>query len=145
LHIHSTIDPAFPRVQAIEGAHKLGIHHVCTAKGGPGLVAASAGFGGEIKLWRRRDQNLSGDWEPWFEIEAAKSAGGDVWAIALSTDEQYLACTTHDGTVRVWDLATRAVIQTYETVGSFGTAVDLSRDGRLTASGHQNGGVFVQQ
>ncbi|RAL65436.1 hypothetical protein DID88_001003 [Monilinia fructigena] len=31
----------------------------------------------------------------------------------------------------------------YETKGSFGLCVDISADGRFTASGHENGGVYV--
>lgn len=38
-------------------------------------------------------------------------------------------------------------VQEYETgsagSGSFGMCVDLSRDGKLTASGHQSGAVYV--
>ena len=77
-----------------------------------------------------------------------KTSGGDVWAIGLSADESYLACTTSDGRIHVWDLAGRERIQTYETGsstggGSFAMAVDLSRDGKLTASGHESGAVYV--
>lgn len=35
--------------QTLEGAHKLGVHHVCVS--GDGNTAASAGFGGEVKVW----------------------------------------------------------------------------------------------
>ncbi|KAH8883421.1 WD40 repeat-like protein [Thozetella sp. PMI_491] len=142
LHIHSTAESTFPEIQTIKGAHKLGIHHLCTSRGGAGKVAATAGFGGEIKIWSCEG---SDGWEERGEIPAVK---GVVWAIALSADEQYLAGTTHDGKIHVWDLATRDVIQTYETGSSnagdsFAMAVDLSRDGKLTASGHQNGSVYV--
>lgn len=47
----------------------------------------------------------------------------------------------------MWDVNGREKIQTYETgargSGSFAMAVDLSRDGRLTASGHESGAVYV--
>lgn len=77
-----------------------------------------------------------------------KTSGGDVWAIALSADENYLACTTSDGRIHVWDLNARERVQTYETGsstggGSFALSLDLSRDGKLTASGHESGAVYV--
>ena len=53
LKIHSTADPDFPLQQTIEGAHKLGCHHVATSKNGS--KAASAGFGGEVKIWGIED------------------------------------------------------------------------------------------
>jgi superkiller protein 8 len=120
---------------------------VCTARGGLGNVAASVGFGGEIKVWTRNTDN-NNEWALDWELPPSKgNGGGDVWAVALSADEGYLACTTSDGRIQVWDIAAREKIQTYETGarggGSFAMAVDLSRDGRLTASGHESGGVYV--
>ena len=44
----------------------------------------------------------------------------------------------------MWDLvAGKKKIREYETKGSFGMCIDMSRDGRFTASGHENGGVYV--
>jgi superkiller protein 8 len=34
-------------------------------------------------------------------------------------------------------------IREYETKGSFGLCVDLSSDGRFTASGHENGSIYI--
>jgi hypothetical protein len=146
LCFHSTSEPSFPLQQKITGAHKLGCHHVATARGGLGNVAASVGFGGEIKLWKRKEDGSG--WELWWEVAPSKTNGGDVWAIALSADENYLACTTSDGRIHVWDLVGRERIQTYETGsstggGSFAMAVDLSQNGKLTASGHESGAVYV--
>ena len=55
-----------------------------------------------------------------------------------------MASTTYDGRINVWDLVNgRNKIREFETKGSFGMCIDLSRDGRFTASGHENGGVYV--
>jgi superkiller protein 8 len=129
---------------------------VCTARGGVGSVAASVGFGGEIKIWASDGKEFHLEWEitpaTWASNNGngngnGAAGGADVWAIALSADEGYLACTTSDGRIHVWDLAAREKIQTYETGarggGSFAMAVDLSVDGRLTASGHESGAVYV--
>lgn len=63
----------------------------------------------------------------------------------MNEDGQFLAGTTHDGKIIVWDVSgeTAKVVQQYETKGSFGLCVALSRDGVYTASGHVNGGVYV--
>ncbi|AEO61512.1 hypothetical protein MYCTH_2311727 [Thermothelomyces thermophilus ATCC 42464] len=167
LRVHGTTDATFPLQQTIPNAHKLGCHHICTARGGVGAVAASVGFGGEIKVWTYGNPAEDGDnnnnknnnrnikdnassqkeWKLHWELPPSKTDGGDVWAVALSADEGYLACTTSDGRIHVWDIEARERIQTYETGarggGSFAMAVDLSRDGRLTASGHESGAVYV--
>ena len=100
-----------------------------------------------MKIWGCND---GGDWSLHSEITRAdckKQEVGDIWAVALSADEQYAACTTHDGKIHVWDLVEKKKLQTYETGsatgGHFGMCVDLSRDGRLTASGHMSGAVYV--
>ena len=51
---------------------------------------------------------------------------GEVWATALSESGQYLAATTYDGRINVWDLlGERKKIREYETKGSFGLCIDL--------------------
>ena len=52
---------------------------------------------------------------------------GEVWAIALSENGQYLAGTSVDGRIGVWDTFNegKEKIQEYETKGSFGMCIDL--------------------
>ena len=53
---------------------------------------------------------------------------GEVWALALSEDGQYLAATSMDGRINVWDnLASQAKIREFETKGSFGMCISLVR------------------
>ncbi|KAF4452498.1 gtp-binding protein beta subunit-like protein [Fusarium austroafricanum] len=145
LHIHDTTDSSFPLKQSISDAHKLGCHHVCTSRNGN--VAASAGFGGEVKVWKVDID--TGEWSLSGEITGPSSKPGEAWAMSLSEDGSYLATTTNDGRVNVWHVADekKAKIREYETgsagSGSFGMSVDLSRDGKYTASGHQNGSVYI--
>ncbi|GAO16237.1 hypothetical protein UVI_02000190 [Ustilaginoidea virens] len=145
IHVHDTRDPAFPLRQSISDAHRLGCHHICASR--DGRVAASAGFGGEVKLWSLNQD--TGEWSAGGEVAASSAKPGEVWALALSEDGSYLASTTHDGRINVWHVAGEQPrkIQEYETgsagSGSFGMSVDLSRDGKYTASGHQNGAVYI--
>ena len=136
-------------MQTLEKVHPLGCHHVCTSA--DGKVAASAGFGGELRVWESvADDNGAAAEARWSErgsISSDKNAG-EHWAIALSEDGRYFAATTHEGRINVYDTTTISdgkaqKITQYETKGSFGMSVDISADGTMTASGHQNGGVYL--
>ncbi len=51
---------------------------------------------------------------------------GEMWSIALSSDGQYLASTSHNGRLNVWDTSNvRTKFKEYETKGSFGMCIDL--------------------
>lgn len=124
IKIHSTTDSDFAIAQVLKDAHKLGVHHLITSK--DGNKAVSAGFGGEAKVWKSEE----GIWKLESEINvkdgAKKAKAGEIWAVALSVDGQYLAATTYDGRVNVWDLTNvNEKFREYETKGSFGMCVDL--------------------
>ncbi|KFY43488.1 hypothetical protein V494_01971 [Pseudogymnoascus sp. VKM F-4513 (FW-928)] len=141
IKIYSTASPDIPLVQSISGAHPVGCHHITTSRSG--TVAASAGFGGELKIWTIDPE--SEQWSLQAAIEDGNGAG-EVWALALSADGRFLASTTIDGRINVWDISTPKMekkVREYETKGSFGLCVDMSRDGKYTASGHENGAVYV--
>ncbi|KAI0556119.1 WD40 repeat-like protein [Xylaria scruposa] len=152
IHVHASNQPDSPLIQSLTGAHKLGCHHIAVSRNGK--VAASVGFGGDVKIWKVSESG-SGEWESFGELDAGKASekgrggAGELWAIALSEDGQFLASTTYDGRINVWDLFgdRGATLREYETgtagSGSFGLCVDLSRDGKYTASGHQSGAVYV--
>ncbi|KAI0193533.1 meiotic recombination protein rec14 [Xylaria flabelliformis] len=152
IHVHASNQPDSPLIQSLTGAHKLGCHHIAVSRNGK--VAASVGFGGDVKIWKVSESG-SGEWEPFGELDAGKASekgrggAGELWTIALSEDGQFLASTTYDGRINVWDLFgdRGATLREYETgtagSGSFGLCVDLSRDGKYTASGHQSGAVYV--
>ena len=99
---------------------------------GNGQVAASAGFGGQVKVWKLHQEG--NQWREKGTITDNVKAG-EIWAIALSEDGRYLAGTTYDGRVNVWDVSTLASgnsqgpekIREYETKGSFGMSIALVR------------------
>ncbi|RMZ84223.1 hypothetical protein DV738_g648, partial [Chaetothyriales sp. CBS 135597] len=140
IKIYSTTTDDFRLAQVLKDAHRLGCHHIATSKTGDRAV--SVGFGGEAKIWKLAADG-SGIWQQDGEIAAAAKAG-ELWAVCLSADGQYLAGTTHDGRINVWDLLNNCEkIREYETKGSFGMSIDLSPDGRFTASGHESGNIYV--
>lgn len=145
LHFHDTTDPSFPLKQSISDAHKLGCHHLCTSKNGK--VAASAGFDGDVKIWALNHD--TGEWHGAGGLTGPLVKAGEAWALALSEDGAYLAVTTNEGRIHVWDVRgeEKTKVQEYETgsaiSGSFGMCVDLSGDGKFAASGHQNGAVYI--
>lgn len=150
IKIYSTDFAESLLVQTLSGAHKLGCHHITASCNGN--RAASVGFGGEVKIWKLI--NKSGEWVEEEKSEAGadvedgikldQNKPGEIWAIALSKDGQYLASTTYDGRINVWDLDDeQRKIREFETNGSFGMCIDLSQNGRLTASGHENGTIYV--
>jgi WD40 repeat protein len=61
-------------------------------------------------------------------MSADQNKPGEIWAIALSADGQYLASTSINGKINVWSLNKEEGmprIREYETKGSFGLCVDL--------------------
>lgn len=100
-----------------------------------------------MKIWELNKD--TGEWGLSGEIVGPSAKPGEAWALALSEDGGYLATTTNDGRINVWNVAgeNKSKIRQYETgsagSGSFAMCVDLSRDGKYTASGHQNGSVYI--
>ncbi|EAT87539.2 hypothetical protein SNOG_05148 [Parastagonospora nodorum SN15] len=152
INVYDTTKPEFPVIQTLDKAHPLGIHHLVTAREDKARRAASAGFEGKVKIW---SQGEDGVWSEDGEIvggtralthAADQNKPGEIWAIAISADGQYLAGSSINGKVNVWSLNKgegMPKIREYETKGSFGLCVDLSRNGSFTASGHENGSVYV--
>ena len=120
IKIYSTTSDDYPLQQVLEKAHRLGCHHIATDEAGDRAV--SVGFGGEVKIW----SCTNGTWKEDGEIKEPSKKAGELWAVVLSLDGQYLAGTTYDGRINVWDLlAGNEKIREYETKGSFGMCIDL--------------------
>lgn len=93
--------------------------------------------------------NDTNEWESDGEIPAQSKKAGETWALAMNEDGSFLATTSNDGRISVWNVGNeeKTKVREYETgsagSGSFGMCVDISRDGKFTASGHQNGAVYI--
>lgn len=124
IKIHSTTEEDFPIAQVLKDAHPLGCHHIVTDREKQ-TRAVSVGFAGEVKVWKYEE----GKWHDDGDIVlSSNKKAGEVWAVSLSYDGNFLAGTTQDGRLNVWDMATgtsREKIREFETKGSFGMCVDL--------------------
>lgn len=143
IKIYSTLSDEFPIAQVLKDAHPLGVHHLTISRNYQTLV--SVGFEGSAKIWRY----TSGAWSEAGEIQAAKKAG-ELWAVCLDTEGRFLVGTTSDGRVNVWEVitgdgnsATAKKFAEWETRGTFGLAVDISPDNKLTATSHPTGNIYV--
>lgn len=94
-------------------------------------MLASTGFGGEVKVWTKVDEEEEGKGGHWKELGRLPVEGktGEVWAISLGGDGRYLATISYDGRICVWDLAAGpgnwVKAREYETKGSFGCCVAM--------------------
>ncbi|KAK2735960.1 hypothetical protein FQN57_001033 [Myotisia sp. PD_48] len=128
-------EEGFPISQTLSQAHKIGCHHLAASEDGSKMV--SVGFDGAVLLW----QSENGIWN---KVSKDIHKISDIWAVALSANAQYITGTTHDGHIKVWDTQNGLErVCDFETRGSFGLCLDVSPNGRLIASGHQSGNVYV--
>jgi superkiller protein 8 len=58
INVYDTTQPEFPRIQTLDKAHALGIHHLVTAREDRARRAASAGFEGKVKIWSRDEDGV---------------------------------------------------------------------------------------
>ncbi|KAK9453948.1 WD40-repeat-containing domain protein [Dipodascopsis uninucleata] len=120
--------------RTIETDHKIGIHHISSSKE-TGLLAL-CGFDGVISVYNLEDGKFRG------KLSSEQTAH---WAVRFSSDGEYLAATTLDGKIHVWNMLEEPFTRCgeLETKGFSGLCIDYSNDGRFIASGHENGGLYI--
>src|SRR5205807_1499548 len=90
-----------------------------------GQYWAAAGRRGEVRLWREFGQTLHLAWQAHTDI---------VMSLAFSPDERRLASGSFDGSVKLWDVESRALLWSGRHPKST-LCLALAPDGQLLASG----------
>ena len=74
-------------------------------------------------------------------IGQLKGHRGPINALAFSSDGRTLVTTADDGTLKVWNTATRALVRSVEL--EHGAATAMSLDGRRAVTGHKTGWIAI--
>lgn len=128
VRIHDGVTGKIKRV--IEGHEKF-VHAVAYAPTGDHF--ASAADTGRIRIYDR-----DGD-------EQARWSGHDaaIWALRFTRDGKTLISTSHDGTVRLWDVETQKERRRLTAEGRHFVAFDMNAKETLLAAGGRRGEIRI--
>ena len=105
-----------------------GVYSVAFSRDGHTL--ATGGQDRIVRLW-----NVDQPQQPAQELIGHR---GDILDIVFASAATQIATASADGTVKIWDSATGAELQTWQAHDEPVYAVDISPDGRLLATGSQD-------
>ncbi|ODQ67839.1 WD40 repeat-like protein [Nadsonia fulvescens var. elongata DSM 6958] len=112
----------------------IGVHHLSID--GFKEKLAAVGFDSKIKLFDLLKLQE-------IPLPVLNQTVKGAWAIKLSLDGTFLAISTVEGNIVLWDVIEDKEKRSFQTKGTFGTTIDISRDDKLVASGHENGGIYI--
>jgi actin-like ATPase involved in cell morphogenesis len=89
----------------------------------------TGGDNGTIQVWSDDDYTETASW----------SNGSPVRRICILGDGAQIATSSGDGKVRIWDIARKEVVATFEGHSGYVAALDASEDGEFIVSGGDDG------
>ena len=95
-----------------------------------GLLAATAGADGTVRLWKAPD---------WSTAATLRGHAGDVEDASFSADGTRILSRGADGTVRVWDAVTGESIAVLSVPQGWNGTADLARDGNRIVTPSEDG------
>jgi serine/threonine protein kinase len=109
---------------------------------GLGVASAAVGMQDKFPAVERRGGStvLSQPPEPAPVIQL-KGHNGTITGIAFAGDGKWIVSTGADGTIKVWDTASRALVRTLEL--DAGPATAIATEGRRAVTGHRDGTVVL--
>ncbi|MBN1656811.1 MAG: protein kinase [Anaerolineae bacterium] len=110
-----------------------------------GHLLASVGANGLVQLWRIEQPTLPGESTVVVRADGPPLVGHDpaqlVNSVDFSPDGRWIATASDDGTIKIWDVASRTLLHTLDESGEYIQTVAISPDGQLLAGGGGHGFV----
>ncbi|CCG84807.1 protein of unknown function [Taphrina deformans PYCC 5710] len=117
----------------VDNAFKMSGHSLVAAED----TVIGAGFSGELKEFEPSST------APGKDIAMTSDKDPVNWVVTLSPDAATIATTTSNGSLNVYDRASKTLVANIETRGKFGLCVDYAPNNRFIASGHVDGGLYL--
>lgn len=108
---------------------------------------ASGSIGGIIRVWHKQEEMGKVKFNPAgtpLRNPTLSDTTNAVHSLAWQPDKNILAAGSRDGTVRLWDMSTSQLLNTFEGHTAPVTGISFSYDGRLLASKSLDGTVRIR-
>jgi WD40 repeat protein len=126
----------------IESTHTAHVSQVYSMRFSPDgkLLAAGGGESNQVEIW---DVSTVGTEHIGNVRHSFSAHTSGIWSVRFSPDSKLLATGSNDGTIKLCDLTTGAVLATLPGYANWIMSISFSPDGRLLATGNSDNDVKV--